>query len=310
MEATTTHGEAQKAWMAKYKDDPRAQACAAVADGDMELLDAVLAVNGKPATAAIESPTEGHTTSALIQAASGGDSAAVERLLNADADPNDRAGTHAYTPIGWAATTHSLSSVRLLMAHGGRPDTHEDLVYIVLTSGQQTNYTHIDQLLRFLLEHFEPTTEALASAIERSHVEWVEQLLEAGADPNEISIRTCGRPLLAALKSPGSEASTSTGQRLLRALVKHGAKLDEPVGVREKNNPTPLEAAVEVGAYWAVPVLLELGADIDHAVACIGRRTDRLRTTTGSETARAAMTLLKAYADRSGATRDRKTGVE
>ena len=285
-------GELRKKWIEKYKNDPRAQACTAVVDGDMALLDAVLLTNGKAATAPIPGPIDQHPTSALIQAASAGDSASVERLLKAGADPNDKAGTYSYTPLGWSVAAQNLTSVRLLVDHGAKPDENENLLDLAVESAQRMSQGH---LLGFLLEKFRPSSEALVGAIERQNVEWVELMLEAGADPNELSIRAGGRPLLAALKVAGDERPASIGQQIVRALVKHGADLHEPIGVRTKNNPLPLEAAVEVGAYWAIEPLIELGADINSTIESINRRTDDFRTLDGSATARAAAALIKAW---------------
>ncbi len=230
-------------WIEKYKNDPRAQACAAIAHGDMALLDTVLLTNGKAATAPIRGPIEGHPTTALIQASIAGDSASVERLLKAGADPNDKAATYSYTPLGWAVTAQSVTSVRLLMDYGAKPDYNEDLQDIAVKSAQRMSQS---RLLEFLIETFAPSGEALVGAIDRHNVEWVELILEAGADPNEISVRACGRPLLAALKAPGDDRPSSIGQQMVRALAKHGADLNEPIGVQQKNNPTPLEAAFEL----------------------------------------------------------------
>ena len=290
-----SQGELRKKWIEKYKNDPRAQACTAVVDGDMALLDAVLLTNGKAATAPIPGPIEEHPTSALIQAAGAGDSASVERLLKAGADPNDKAGTYSRTPLGWGVAAQNLTSVRLLVDHGAKPDEKEDLLDLAVKSAQRMSQGH---LLGFLLEKIPPSSEALVGAIERHNVEWVEQMLEAGADPNEISIRAAGRPLLAALNVPGDERPISIGQQMVRLLAKHGADLCEPIGVRTRNNPTPLEAAVEVGAYWAIEPLIELGANLNETIASISQRTDDFRTTGGPATARAAAVLLKAHAAR------------
>ena len=264
----------------------------------MALLDAVLLTNGKAATAPIPGPSEERPTSALIQAAAAGDSASVERLLKAGADPDDKAGTHAYTPLGWCIAAQNLTSVRLLMEHGATRDESEDLLDIAVKTARHMSHSH---LLGFLLEKFPPSTEALVGAIQRHNVEWVEQMLEAGVDPNAISIQAAGRPLLAALNVTGDERPVSIGQQMVRSLAKHGADLRQPIGVRTTNNPTPLEAAVEVGAYWAIEPLIELGADLDQTIASIGRRTDDFRTAGGPATACAAAILLKAYAARHAA---------
>ena len=287
-----SHGELRKKWVEKYKHDPRAQACMAVSDGDMELLDAVLLTNGKAATGPIPGPSEERPTSALIQAAAAGDSASVERLLKAGADPNDKARTHGYTPLGWSIAAQNLTSVRLLMVYGATRDEGEDMLDIAVKTARHMSHSH---LLGFLIKKFRPSTEALVGAIERQNVEWVELMLEAGADPNEFSIRAGGRPLLAALKVAGDERPASIGQQMVRALVKHGADLHKPIGVRTKNNPMALEAAVEVGAYWAIEPLIELGADINNTIESISRRTDDFRTLDGSATARAAAALIKAW---------------
>ena len=284
------------AWFEQHEDDPRAHACAAVDNGDLARLDAVLTAHGKTAVGTLPGPVQGNDTSPLIRAAIAGDSASAERLLKAGADPNDDTGEHSHSALGWAVVANSLSCVRLLLDHGATPRDDEDLPDIAVRYAP--DFT-TNRLLDFLARSFPASSETLAAAIKRHKPEWAETLLEAGADPNEYSMRAGGRAMLAALKAPGDDRPDSVGPRLVSALVRHGARLDEPIGPGETNNPVPLDAAVELGAYWAIDLLIEHGADIDVALTSMSRRSGCTRLQDhhdGQGTVRAAAALFKAVA--------------
>ena len=106
---TETH---ENSWLGTDAGTPAGVAWQAVCDGDIELLDRVLADHGSAALKTAQGPI-GHPVTALAAAAKRGDSAAVERLLKAGADPNVAACGHmTQSPVAWAIKACSLTTIR------------------------------------------------------------------------------------------------------------------------------------------------------------------------------------------------------
>ena len=262
---TETH---ENSWLGTDAGTPAGVAWQAVCDGDIERLDRVLADHGSTALKTAQGPI-GHPVTALAAAAKQGDSAAVERLLKAGADPSVPACGHmTQSPVAWAIRACSLTTIRLLLNAGAKPTDDENLQDIAVLSLDPGDEPH-NYLLAELLKTMVGSTDAMHRAVERLSPQWTGQLVEGGGDPNALCDRAGTRPLAVALKQHAhaeswnwrSFNSSATGPRLVQTLLNAGADPNAPLGMPTRFNPTPLIAAVENGSTWAVPMLIKAGAD-------------------------------------------------
>ena len=262
---TETH---ENSWLGTDAGTPAGLAWHAVYDGDIEGLDRVIADHGSAALKTAQGPI-GHRVTALAEAAKRGDSAAVERLLKAGADPNVAACGHmTQSPVAWAIMACSLTTTRLLLNAGAEPTDDEDLQDIAVLALDPVVEPH-NYLLAELLKTMDGSTNAMHRAVERLSPQWTAQLVEKGTDPNTLCNRTDTRPLAVAPKQHAHAEAWSwqsfnagaTGPRLVQTLLNGGADPNAPLGVPSRFNPTPLIAAVENGSTWAVPMLINAGAD-------------------------------------------------
>lgn len=219
----------------------------------------------------------GQSSSELVQRARSGDAEAVERLLQAGADPNAREG--AFTPLTYAAAQGDTTIVALLLEHGAEPDElgaalfngHPDVFYMLLEAGADPNASpEYDELplidavwhgeekaLALLLEAgADPNAEhssggsALKLAFDRGEHEIFRMLLDAGADPNdEASFGDL--PLRQAIKQGDKEFA--------RMLLAAGA--DPNLVTWEPDTVTPMRLALRLEDPELVRMLFEAGGE-------------------------------------------------
>ena len=277
-DAATT---ADRHWLGKGAETPTGKAWTAVQEGRLKDLRNVLATHGDAALGFARGPI-GHPVSALAAAAANGDSAAVELLLEAGATTDHRACGHMMqSPLAWAIESRSLTTVRLLLDAGARTANDEDPFDLAVRYMDHVTSPH-NNILEIVLdrtEDGEAGNEALHRTVEIGAPQWAAQLTARGADPNHLSTRTGQRALAAALRHdvPASPFYTSenawrdysesaVGIRLLNVLLERGVDLTKPLAA---GGDPPLLAAVKRGAAWAVPKLIEAGADPEPVRAAI-----------------------------------------
>ena len=293
---TTGSTNPDQHFLGEDANTPTGQAWRAVQNGDVKTLDSVLSTYGKDALGTAKGLI-GHHVTALTAAARNGDSASIERLLKHGADPNVAASGHIiFSPIAWAIKSQNLTAVRLLLNADAKPYTAadgadtEDLYDLAVISGDPISKPG-NAILELLLETRKPAPTDLADtlhrAVERHAAQWVGMLADFHAEPNHVCKRTGTRAMAAALAIGHIEPNPmrwdsydrdKIGPRVLRALLKAGA--DPNLSVRafhynpewnaatfDIDIPRPLVAAIESGAAWAVPMLIQAGADVEPALA-------------------------------------------
>lgn len=165
---------------------------------------------------------------------------AVERILEAGADPNAANSTSNYSALYFAISgdSKSLPVIRALLAGGADPNGAEG-----------------------------ETTLPLLTAVRQKNLAAAEALLQAGADANRISTANATTPLVAALKN-GDMA-------MVDLLLKHGATPDAPVDkglraldilVHDNNDFAAVEKIIAAGAKADTNRLDENGAPVETAL--------------------------------------------
>lgn len=163
---------------------------------------------------------------ALIEAANRGDRKAMQRALDQGADPNAM-GEDGMTPLFWSVTMQpNIEAVRYMLAHGGDP-----------------NLVTVD-------EEAPGNSKAilLYQAYKNANPEFIEAVLEAGADPDTL---IDGHHTLL------FEPLTDKRIEHIQALIEHGAAAN----FLGKFNYSPIFNAVLGNEYKTALVLLESGAD-------------------------------------------------
>ena len=261
-------------------ETPAHKAWTAVVRGRLRDLKAIVDRHGDAAFAVVEGPG-GNPVSAITAAAWNGDSAAVGVLLKAGACTNHKAsGDPVQSPLAWSIASQSVSTVRMLLDAAACPLGAEDPCDLAVLHGDPGSNPR-NEILDLVLADIRTTTEtdeALHRAAERGAWEWAERLTAHGADPNHLSTRTYSRALRAVLKhhvpATGDHAckygwrkhdTSAPAVKLLRTVLAAGADLSKPLDVNRTYPDTPLLAAVEYGAAWAVPILIRAGADPEPA---------------------------------------------
>lgn len=173
----------------------------------------------------------------LLDAIQANDTKAVERLIQAGADPQQR--DQHRTPLLLAAAHGHLEILELLLQAGADPEMPDgDLAHPNLKRTAQ--YGGKELLVGEPLGH-----TALFCAARHGHVPIIQRLLQAGADPNRRDF-LAETPLIWAAEAGHLEA--------LKALIQGGAQPDTPA----------LSAALEQAQPACALELLEAGAPPDQ----------------------------------------------
>ncbi len=245
---------------------------AAAKDGNASALRALVARKADVNAA------EADGTTALHWAVRNDDAASVEILLRAGANPN-AANRYAVTPLPLAATNGNASMVEALLKAGAKPDSSMGAGETALMAAARAGSLESVRALLARGASVNATEQGLGqsavmfAAIE-NHPAVVQALAEAGADVNAVST-TLVTPDLKLPKnfvSDGARGSFPKGGmtplhlaarqgslEAVRALVKAGAKIDQP----QPEGITPLIMAVFNAHYDVAKELVELGANPD-----------------------------------------------
>ena len=177
------------------------------------------------------------------------------------------------SPLHWAAEAQSVGCVRLLLAWNAEQAPGEDVHATAVWHQEPTGGPC--EVLRALLSRMPPTPFALNQAVRRNAITSVADLLAAGLDPNEEASSRHVRPIATVLGS-SCTAPGAAGEMILRSLLGAGADPNSPCGMKGMYRPPALLAAIEAGAAWAVPILIEAGADVAATKAIIARHGFRV----------------------------------
>ena len=277
--------ERGRAWLERQAKKPGGQAWGAVLLADYDELGETLERYGKQATEAVHGAL-GHPVTALTAAAVRGDTRAVTMLLDAGADPNEKASGHqTASPTAWAIEADSLGCVRLLLAaqqhaggcvrlllaaqqHAGisQPED-EDWSDMAVVHHDYTMHPDPDILRALLANGARVTQRALCISISDGVQQAVELLLDHGCDANQRDEQARETPLgwcVQALSGRASDNETS-GPAMLTLLLGRGADPNAPCGPPGMYQRPVLVAAAEAGAAWAIQQLIDGGADPEQA---------------------------------------------
>ncbi|HWA29429.1 MAG TPA: ankyrin repeat domain-containing protein [Lacunisphaera sp.] len=267
----------------RYGITPLALACQ---NGNAELVAALLAAGVDPNLAGPGGETPLHT------AARTGQPGPVRALLAAGAKPNV-ALPNGQTPLMWAASEGHTKVVELLLAGGADLNTklasgfnawlfavragRMETVRALLKAGADLNYaTPPGEKPKG--KQPVPGTSALILAIENGHFELAAELVDRGADPNDLRSGYGPLHVLTWVRKPdisegnGDPPPDGSGRLssadLVRHLVAKGAKVDLPLPggpsgpcLFARKGCTPLLLAADRADAAYVKLLVELGAD-------------------------------------------------
>jgi ankyrin repeat protein len=195
-------------------------------------------------------------TTDLFQAATAGDSEAIQALIAASADVND-IDEKDRTPLILAAANGRVDSVRTLLAHGADVEAVAWYERTALTAAAEAGHTAVVALL--LDQFLEPEARAL-QAVEALHAsagegrrQTVRFLLRSGVPVDARQKGWGGQPGRTPLMTAASQGRVMVAEELLRA----GAE----IAARDGEGDTALARAV-IGKHLAVTrLLLAWGAD-------------------------------------------------
>ncbi|KAI4114105.1 MAG: hypothetical protein LQ345_005057, partial [Seirophora villosa] len=230
----------------------------------------------------------GRYGTALIAAATQGNSAAVSILLDHDANVDAKGGYTFYTALQASSFFGFTSVVRMLLDGGAQPDRrrakddtalelaceagHGSIVELLISHGSDVNL------------HAGGYGYPLSAAAERGHYDVVCLLLEKGARvDNEGGLYATA---LQAAASAGSEP-------IVRLLLREGADVNVHGGVFGD----ALRASSIRGHHKIVEILLDHGASIDHLIALLSASSGAV-SNSGSTNEMLARDLKSAFAIR------------
>ena len=247
---------------------PSALAYLAVCDNDYDRLRELTSRHQASCTQLVGF-TLGHALSPLTEAARSGDTLAVNLLLEAGADVDQRAhGNLPQTPTHWAIEAGSLGCVRMLLAHRPTPADDEDWAATAIRHSRREQTEKIPEcttILRAVLKAGAPATPAaLQAAVKDGRYVAALDLIRHGADPMATHQ---GYPIACDVFAlvGYTDDSETLGPRMLRVLLDNGLDPDVPCGPQGMYRPPALAYAIERGAAWALRPLIDEGADV-HAV--------------------------------------------
>ncbi|MEJ6729170.1 MAG: ankyrin repeat domain-containing protein [Akkermansiaceae bacterium] len=257
-------------------------------NGNGDLVSALLKAGADPNAAIVGKET------ALMTASRTGKIGAVEALLKAGAkvDARDQSDQSA---IMWAAAEGNLEVVKALLAAGADPfrqlknsgysafffairEGKTELVRLLLKKGADLSEVMNHEKGRGDLAR--PNTSPLMLAAENGHYDLATELLEAGANPNDLRTGFSVLHSLTWIRKPdigessdGDPAPEGSGRRdslqFARELVKHGADVNLQLKKGRKGGngrvsqvgATPLFLAADRADLPYIKLLVELGSD-------------------------------------------------
>jgi ankyrin repeat protein len=226
------------------------QLLGAARTGDFAAVEALLAAGEDP-----DPPEYHHGYSPLQFAAGNGDAVMTRALLAAGAgtEYRDHNGDRA---LLWAAYSGTAETVRLLLDAGSPPDSPAD-PYGKTPTMTAAQYDHLDMVQALLAAGADPNRydqsgdTAPHFAARTDDVQLVKELLAAGANPNVID------EIL--LETPLDQAAVWSTPDVVQLLIAAGAALEG----RDSDGHTALYNAAMVGQYANVKALLLAGARAD-----------------------------------------------
>lgn len=187
----------------------------------------------------------------------------VETLLQAGASVNYPQGEGLYQPLDAAATRGKTDVVQLLLEHNAevniiRETEEPEAKYTPLAAALRTGTIEsADLILRFGADpnfgHRDGYPTALEASVSHGNVQFVDQLIECGADVNATSVFG-----ITALISAATWSTPEVVGRLLEAGANPNSKRD---GLQ-----SALMVAAKRGSVEICFLLLDAGADISHEI--------------------------------------------
>lgn len=312
----------------RYGVTPLSLACTS---GNAALVDLLLAAGADP-----REPLQGGETP-LMTAARTGNLEPVKALLARGADVNAKL-PGGQTALMWAAAEGHTAVVETLLAAGAEfrsalatgftpmlfavREGHTDVVRTLLKAGVDVNEPA--QPAKNVAKFLRKGSSALTTAIENGHFELAAELLDDGADPNDMRSGYTPLHVLSWIRKPDTgedegdpipEGSGNlTSDQLIRKLVAKGANVNAQLtggpsdgGRINRKGCTPLMLAADTADTTFMKILVELGADptitnVDHctplmAAAGLGTRSAEEEAGTDAEAVEAVGYLLSLGAD-------------
>jgi ankyrin repeat protein len=313
----------------RYGLTPLSLACT---NGDVALVDLLLA-----AGADANAPLPGGETP-LMTAARTGKPGPVKSLLAAGADAN-AALPGGQTALMWAAAEGHLAVVEALLAAKADFRTplatgltpmlfaaragHAEVVRVLLKAGVDINYA-TQPTARLTAKLPKRGASALSIAVENGHFELAAELLDRGADPNDMRSGYTPLHILSWVRKHDigeddgdpipEDKGNVTSEQLIRKLVAKGADVNRQLtggpsgdGRVNRKGCTPLMLAADTADTPFLKILVELGADptiknVDNitplmAAAGLGTRSAEEEAGTDDEAVEACTYLLGIGAD-------------
>jgi hypothetical protein len=175
----------------------------------------------------------------LCSAAFNGDIGRVELLLEHGADVNAYSPGGVIAPLGWALANDHFDIALLLVRHGANPNAFVPRQgYAIAYAAEHGDLDVVSALIQAKADvnQYANSASALfwltqASASPPRNVAVIQMLLEAGADPDGVN--NMGRTPLDNLCAYAASTPSSDALALIKTLLVHGAKADDPQAMTE-----------------------------------------------------------------------------
>lgn len=285
----------------------------------------------------------------LLTAARTGLPGPVRALLATGAKVDEPLADSGQTPLIWAAAEGHTDVVNLLLAAGANINTqlssglnplllatrggHVDTVRALLAAGADLNYVTPSSTKRANGKQPPGGSSALLIAIENSHYELAAELVDRGADPNDMRSGYAPLHVLTWVRKPdigeanGEPVADGSGnmssEDLIRHLVAKGANVNLPLtiggGRFSRKGCTPFLLAADRADTAYMKLLVELGAD--HTVqnadggtalmtaAGLGNGSEQDEAGTEDEALEAVTYLISLGADPNAVTKTGETAM-